>query len=793
MRDFLKKLWLVLLVVGGVTSCNPRDFLSADDTAWLRDHEGQLEVLFGYECAPDAFYDEEGNYVGFLVDYYHEVERVLGVQFSFHYFDTWSALLDYSKTNRNFISVGMAQTESRHEYLRFTDTIVKAPYVIVCRQSAMYSSMQDLQGQRVCTVADYAVNDYLSRHYPSLDRVGVDADAAGLRAVSIGHVDAMLINQMYATYLIEDLGLSNLTIGGDSGFIERTCISVSIQDAELFKIIDKAVAQIGLKRGRELHRKWFGIALGQRSKTLYVAFKIIGGLALVFALLIWGRITGLKSLVRRQRSRIKSDEGKFLQYVKNSPVGIMVTDAAGNCLEANPATETLTGYPFALLAQMKIESLIDPEQGEQFRARMTTLNQTGSTSNEFGYVRRDGSSGELAMAEVILSEDRRLIFLRDILVRKQAEEERNRLERLESISVLAGGIAHDFNNMLAGFMSQIELAAHCVGENHEAYGYLDTAMTVLDRATNLTKQLLTFSKGGDPIKEMLSIGEVIVETAVFSVRGSKVQLKTQIATDLFLIDADQGQLSQVISNLCINAMQAMPDGGVLSIAANNHDENDEFLIEIVISDEGSGIAPEHREKIFEPYFSTKAQGNGLGLAVTHSIVTKHNGTIRVDSTLGKGTTFTIRLPASAALSLNEAADLPSGAQDSPLDVRVLVLDDESMIRNSLSAMLNLFGCEVEVADCGRVAMELYQQAIEQGNPFDVVIVDLTLPGESGGEAVARQLIELNPRVRLIVSSGYATSSVMANYREYGFCACIEKPFSCAVLRAAVTIAMESSP
>lgn len=374
----------------------------------------------------------------------------------------------------------------------------------------------------------------------------------------------------------------------------------------------------------------------------------------------------------------------------------------------------------------------------------------------------------------------------DITARKRAEDEQLRLDKLESLGVLAGGIAHDFNNLLTGLYGNIELTKMFLASDHPALKYLDVAESSMESATKLTDQLLTFAKGGDPIKEVFALGNTISETALFSLRGSRVKLQLHIQPDLWLVEADKGQLSQVISNLVINAQQAMPTGGSIYITASNIVLDDKRFVEIEVSDEGGGIPPQYIDKIFDPYFSTKQTGSGLGLASSFSIVSKHNGRISVKSELNEGTSFTIHLPATEGIEESFIDD--ALAEENPEDLptaHILVLDDEAVVREALGGMLTLMGHQVEFAVDGKEALFKYQTALATGVPYDLVVADLTIPGGMGGQEAAQAILNMNPDAKLIVSSGYATDPVMANYVAYGFKGIVVKPYQFATLKQVV--------
>ncbi|MCK4379192.1 MAG: response regulator, partial [Deltaproteobacteria bacterium] len=322
--------------------------------------------------------------------------------------------------------------------------------------------------------------------------------------------------------------------------------------------------------------------------------------------------------------------------------------------------------------------------------------------------------------------------------------------------------------------------------DHKSRKFLETAGRSMESATSLTKQLLTFAKGGDPIKETLSIGAVIAETAQFSLRGSNVKLQTNIAPDLWPVEADKGQLSQVISNLVINAQQAMPDGGTITISVENVANPAGRQVQITVGDEGIGISSQYLDRIFDPYFSTKQQGSGLGLASTYSIITKHNGTINAASILNEGTNFTICLPVAEEEEKSTTEDLLAETDNTPLvAAHILILDDEELVREVIGAMLEELGHKVSYAVHGREAIKKYQEAWQNNSPYDAVITDLTIPGGMGGQEAAQEILKTDPQAKIIVSSGYATDPVMANYKDYGFQGRVVKPYHFAELKKVI--------
>ncbi|MBT4522735.1 MAG: PAS domain S-box protein [Halieaceae bacterium] len=389
---------------------------------------------------------------------------------------------------------------------------------------------------------------------------------------------------------------------------------------------------------------------------------------------------------------------------------------------------------------------------------------------------------------------------RDVTEQYELEEELLTARKLESIGLLAGGIAHDFNNVLAGLFGNIELAQRKLQPEHEAYANIQTAGQALKKASGMTQQLLTFAKGGDPIIEATDVAQVIQDSVQFSLSGSNVTTVINLPDDLWQVRADQGQLSQVLTNLTVNADHAMPNGGTLTIEARNVGATDSqmapFLsgdfIELSIRDEGIGISAEHIGKIFDPYFTTKQTGSGLGLASVHSIIAKHSGRISVDSTLGSSTTFTLQLPAETS-STQCADEVTSNTTTNANSAsgRILVMDDDEMIRDLSVSLLQSFGYATDTAVNGEEALEKYSAASKVGEPFDLVIMDLTIPGGLGGRDTAERLLAADPEARAIVSSGYSTDPVMAHYSDYGFKGRLVKPFRIAELEKEVARVMEA--
>ena len=372
-------------------------------------------------------------------------------------------------------------------------------------------------------------------------------------------------------------------------------------------------------------------------------------------------------------------------------------------------------------------------------------------------------------------------YIRNITEQKRLEEELRKAHRLESLGVLAGGIAHDFNNLLTGILGNISLAKIMTDPDSKTFKRLDEAEKAVWRSRDLTKQLMTFSKGGAPVKKTASMEQIVKDSASFVLRGSNVRCEFAVPEDVWPVEVDEGQMNQVINNLIINADQSMTEGGIIEVGIKNltaAPQNEMSLTEgpyvkISIRDHGSGIPEEYLHKIFDPYFTTKEKGNGLGLTTVYSIIKNHGGFIGVESRVGAGSTFQIYIPASEneLPEVTESKGIPHAGSG-----KILVMDDEEIIREVAAEILGHLGYSAVVCCDGNEAIELYRQALATKEPFAALIMDLTIPGGMGGKEAAARILEIDPDAVLIVSSGYSGDPVIANYRQYGFSGVVPKPF-----------------
>ena len=514
---------------------------------------------------------------------------------------------------------------------------------------------------------------------------------------------------------------------------------------------------------------------------------------------------------RADTALLQSTE-RYRALFERNLAGVFQTDRNGRISITNRAFATMLGYGDAdeLGGKSIADLATESQEIERFLRDLTLRREI--RNRELKMATRDGRTVTLLTnAGRIDDSDGDGVLIEGIAIdvsdRNRAEEDRRRLDlqlqqgqKLESLGVLAGGIAHDFNNMLMAILSNISLAKKSAAGSEKILRRLKEAEEVCLRATGLTQQLLTFSKGGRPIRKTAPIAGPIGEAAAFTARGSHCKIDFRAEDDIWPAEIDEGQVVQVIQNLVLNAIQAMPDGGTITVTADNAHltEGDVPTLEagryvqVEVIDAGLGISDSHLDRIFDPFFTTKKGGSGLGLATAFSIVRSHGGAIVVRSEPDRGSKFTIYIPASDKPQVYTEEHTDDSAQGHG---RLLIMDDDEAVRSAAAELLETVGYEVDTAADGSVAIDLYTQAIESDRPYDAVVLDLTVPEGIGGRETMTRLLEIDPRVKAIVSSGYSTDPVMANYREHGFSGVAVKPYRLAELTQTLKIAIggESTP
>ncbi|MBU0485540.1 MAG: response regulator [Proteobacteria bacterium] len=483
-----------------------------------------------------------------------------------------------------------------------------------------------------------------------------------------------------------------------------------------------------------------------------------------------------------------------VSLIDNNHQVIMVNKAHANLLKKNPADfvgkkcfkefegrdQICPHCPGVLAMQDMQVHEVDTsgikDDGSQIRVRIKAFPTLGQDGQASGFI------------EVV----------EDITEQEKIETELHRAKHIELIGTLAGGIAHDFNNLLSGILGNITLARLYIGQEKKVIEKLDICEKAVGRAKNLSQQLLTFSRGGSPVKEISSIIDLLNDSISFALSGNNISCNYLLPPDLWAAEIDYGQMGQVFQNIVTNAIQVMPEGGFIEVTAQNIKNNakksirlpQEKYVKISIKDHGPGIAPEIIDRIFDPFFTTKVKGSGLGLAICYSIINKHHGHIEVESEIGTGTVFHIYIPATDRVILPEN---PSAEKVQKGTGRILIMDDEELVRETAADLLCSLGYKVEMASDGLEAIDHYRKAKSAGQKYDLVILDLTVPGGMGGMKALNKLLEFDPEIRAIVSSGYANNSILANYRQHGFRGIATKPYTLQDLSKVVSEVITLTP
>ncbi len=531
--------------------------------------------------------------------------------------------------------------------------------------------------------------------------------------------------------------------------------------------------------------------------------------------LFWGEITlryaeyssgkfiiaVIRDLTRRKEfeNRLASEKERLAVTLQSIGDAVITTDTEGNVMLVNPVAEKLTGWTWEAALHRPITEvfhIINEQTRKPVEDPLQKVLSTGQIiglANHTVLIGKDGVERNIADSGSPIH-DRSgniigvVLVFRDITNDLKTERELLKARKLESVGILAGGIAHDFNNILMVILGNLNLVCQNLSSDNEVYLLVKDAEKACRRAKSLTQQLLTYARGGDPVRKAVSLNKLLRESVEFMMHGSAIQCNFDLPPDLWSAYIDTGQIDQVIQNIVLNARNAMPDGGFLDIACENVSDISmaSYLnlpggryVKISIRDNGVGIPAKIIDKIFDPYFSTKSNGSGLGLAICYSIVNKHNGALLVDSIPGQGTCFTIYLPAADASVSDLSEPVPPGSEK---ECTILFMDDEPMVRDVAGRMLQRLGCRVIPAENGEEAVRIFRHRRKANEPVDLVFLDLTVKGGAGGEETVRKIRALDPDVDVIVCSGYAQNPVVANYEKYGFSGALTKPFDLNELR-----------
>ena len=496
--------------------------------------------------------------------------------------------------------------------------------------------------------------------------------------------------------------------------------------------------------------------------------------------------------------KIANERERLSSTLRSLSEAVITTDASGQISLANVAAEKLLGRSFEDMQGRPLSEVVYIKRDMTGRAIYLPLEallagQLQSMASQRGLLDRSTGDPVPVTCTITRLEDQAgsgqglVMVIQDISEKKQLETEMLRAQKLESLGVLAGGLAHDFNNFLMSIMLNVSTAGLFARENPKVLELLGDAEESIKRAKGITQQLMAFTRGGEPMKAEMQVGPLIKEAAKFCVRGTTAQTQFEISANLRPAAIDPGQINQVINNLVINAVQSMPEGGVISVVAKNVTVTarepigklsaGEYL-EISVADQGQGIPSDHIQRIFDPYFTTREQGSGLGLFSVFNIIDKHGGWIKVDSTVAVGTTFKFYIPALEHGDLQDGADTTEVIRGAG---NILVMDDDELVLKSLTSLLGSIGYSVQTAPSGEQAIALFDESLTNERPFKAMIFDLTVPGGMGGEATIAKIRNKGSQVPAIAISGYTNTLTMLEPKSAQFQERLAKPFTLAEL------------
>lgn len=759
-----------------------------------------IKVVMDDNYPPYIFRDSSGELKGILIDQWKLWEIKTGIKAEIHAMDWGKALESMQQGGYDVIDT-IFFSEERAKLYDFTKPYVKIEVPIFFNKNISgINDVRSLHGFNVGVKKGDACIAYLKKNgldselqlYDSYEEIIKDAAASQL------HI--FVVDKPPALYFLYKMNIDDEFNSTKSLYVGEFHRAVKKGEAALLNEVEKGFDAISANEKEEIEEKWKGSSpafTGVYVRGIIIALSVLAALFLI--LLLWSRMlqrqVKLKTAqLRTTLEELKKSEENYRFLFENLQDIFYRTDLQGNLTMTSPSVFRLTGY--TMEEALKLNTARDvyqhPEEKDKF---YELLNKNGfvqnfrvqlkkkngdvvwvSTNSHFIY----DKSGNIAGVEGTI---------RDISDSVKTEEEVLKAQKLESIGTFAGGIAHDFNNILAGILGNVSLARYYSRPEDKVSARLCEIEKASIRAKSLTQQLLTYSKGGNPVKKMINIKNLLKDSVQFALRGTEVGHTLSIPDDLWPVEVDDGQINQVITNLVINAAESMPDGGTVRISAENitfskfRDFIDGNYIKISVRDEGVGITPKNLEKIFDPFFTTKAKGYGLGLSTTYSIIKRHEGYITAESKLGAGSEFSFYLPAFPGRIVNDPVETPSSNFKGV--GRILVMDDEEIILEVTRQFLAISGFSVTTANNGTAAIELYKKAMGEKKPYNLIIMDLTIPGGMGGKEAFDRIKQFDPSVRAIVSSGYSIDPIMSEYEKHGFMAVLVKPYNVDNLRDAI--------
>ncbi|MFO7735130.1 MAG: transporter substrate-binding domain-containing protein [bacterium] len=744
-----------------------------------------------YENNPKVYVDEKGNPSGIFVDVINEIAKENHWQLEF-VSAKWVELVRLIEKNEIDVLLDAALTEERTGKMKFNKLpLLKSWIQIYTLSSNRINFESELKGKKIGMLTGSKQEEFFEDYYPDFNidmhrYISYKDSVAGLKN---HEVDAIVVSRFfYFSNLRSSEIVPAPVVFKPNGLY--FAFSNDTEDEVITKF-DKAISELkndpysifysSLNKYLKTSQKEF------IPKWLYKIILIISAALIffiVFSYFLRIQVKRKSVLAEKRRDALSRSENKYKELVELAADGILLGSNEGIIIEANSRMEQILGKTKEEIVGLHISKIFPEEALSRTPLDFESLKKGKVIINEREFIKPDGKKALLEMHTKMMPDGTYQSIYRDITERKKISEISAKNQKLESIGLLAGGIAHDFNNLLSGVYGYIELSRMSCGNKEKCRKYTEAAIKSLDRAKSLTHQLLTFSKGGAPVIKPEKVGAFVKDIIRFALSGSKCSCEFKFDDNLMMVCMDKNQIGQVLENIVINAQQSMPSGGTVTVYASNFNLPDNRhpvlekgkYVRISVEDSGIGIPTEHMDKIFDPFFSSKKTGSGLGLSVAHSILLKHKGYIDLDSVLGKGSVFHIYLPAAESSKNTEKKKTDTHSLHKGSG-KVIIMDDNDEIRDLLVNFLSRMGYDAVECSGGKEAVDLYRKLKESQQNVRFMIFDLTVPGGMGGVEAVKKIRDFDKDIPVFVSSGYAENPALSNPAEYGFSAGIAKPFS----------------
>lgn len=763
-----------------------------------------ITVISDDNYPPYIFRDDSGRLKGIIVDQWDLWSKKTGVKV--HIFGTdWGDAQKMMSEGKGDVIDTFFYTKERAEKYDYTPAYADIEVPVFFENSLSgIDSIESLSGYIVGVKDGDACIKVLNSHgitslkkYPNYESIIKDAAAGKIHVFCADKPPALFYIYKYK---VENLFRYSLTL--NSGQFHR---AVSKGNNELLNLVNEGFKKITDEEYRQIDSKWFGSEIKYRRLEKYIIPVLAGVICfaafmILVSLYLRVKIRKKTAELRETVDKLKFSEEKNRALLIANPDLLFIFDSDYNFIDYKAEVDgKLYAEPSDFIGK-NITEVLPPDLAELTIKKIEMVKNSGFMQSYEYDLELEGEKHFFDSRLVSFGENKFLAIVRNISEKKKRDEEAIRSHKLESLGIFAGGIAHDFNNILSAIVGCISLARMKIDNKEKSVKLLEEAEKAGLRARRLTEQLLAFSKGGNPVKQITDIIDLVRESADFIMSGSKTALNYTIEpAEVLKADIDRGQIGQVIQNIILNASQSMPSGGVINISISNQfvkDGNHISLpegsyIAIAIKDEGSGIENRNLKKIFDPYFTTKNDGNGLGLTICHSIVKRHGGRIDVESKPGNGSTFTIYLPSCNNVEPEKDAKPVSQNGRDLKNLSIIIMDDEPQLRYIMKEVLGDEGASIFTVSDGSEAIDLFEKMASLEQPIELIIADLTIPGGMGGLEAIRIIREQGLPFKAIVISGYSNDPVMSDYKNYGFDAYIAKPFTSEDLLAVVKKVFET--